>query len=757
MGEGKTNMFGKTYNTIGSTDSNFIIKTKGDLKVQWGGKFIDVIKNGKLASAGADILKVASSSDDISSNGIYLVPADEGNEVWVSIDGTKVNIAGEVGTMYVSFLANQKDVTTDQKYTALVNAGFYYETIEDAQKAGISAGIIYVVGENKLYVAKNGQLQEYSISRNSTEAISNNYFDEITIKNLRIYNDGSVMTISSPNLTFQINDKKALSIENEIRSYFNIDMQVGTYIQSDNANSKSGYRLYIKDGKSILEVDQIIWRDMTQILDNTNITKLDDYIIHSTNSNIIQSALIQDKTVICTLRYPNTFKKGGKVYILTPLAISASVEYELNNSDAIIKASVGTVTVSENITIEVFYVSNNVSNSTTITIPAGKSEATSTIQNVTGFMITRHNVLSKSANQGVYSKGQLIECDIVSIDKQKIGLSMDESLQQLFVSNCYGAYIHSSNTVLTKLSQNNIDLLDRSQDSEIVHTRIGSIKEEEIESLKECPKKEENAKLEESPSVGIYSDNFIGLNSKLYDSVFKKRCDYPKYDESVEIPEDFQDEKYNKVVPNIDWVQELMRILIPRGTIVMYHSTDIPKGWALCDGSTVEVTIKGVTESVTTPDLRGKFIKASDGIIIGENQTDDNIDEGNNLTLIDAHLPYHKHPHNHTITGTISGKTKQSGNLSMSGSVTSYTSNSYTDSVQGGDGDSTSITSYSISSNGFDSVTVSGANHTHDISVDIKDQLTVSQEVEEENASQKVATAIKIEPHAYSLVFIMKL
>lgn len=38
MGEGKTNMFGKTYNTIGSTDSNFLIKTKGDLKVQWGGQ-----------------------------------------------------------------------------------------------------------------------------------------------------------------------------------------------------------------------------------------------------------------------------------------------------------------------------------------------------------------------------------------------------------------------------------------------------------------------------------------------------------------------------------------------------------------------------------------------------------------------------------------------------------------------------------------------------------------------------------------------
>jgi hypothetical protein len=30
---GKTTMFGKTYNTVGSSDSNFIIKTKGDLKI----------------------------------------------------------------------------------------------------------------------------------------------------------------------------------------------------------------------------------------------------------------------------------------------------------------------------------------------------------------------------------------------------------------------------------------------------------------------------------------------------------------------------------------------------------------------------------------------------------------------------------------------------------------------------------------------------------------------------------------------------
>jgi hypothetical protein len=73
MAEGKTSMFGKTYNTIGSTDSNFIIKTKGDLKIQWGNKFIDLIKNGKIVSNSENIFKVVESENDIKGDGIYLI------------------------------------------------------------------------------------------------------------------------------------------------------------------------------------------------------------------------------------------------------------------------------------------------------------------------------------------------------------------------------------------------------------------------------------------------------------------------------------------------------------------------------------------------------------------------------------------------------------------------------------------------------------------------------------------------------------
>ena len=398
MGEGKTNMFGKTYNTIGSTDSNFIIKTKGDLKVQWGGKFIDIIKNGKIASSSTNILKTASSSDDISDNGIYLIPTEEGNEVWISIDGTKVNLAGEVGTTYVSFLAEQKEVTTDQKYTALTNAGFYYETLEEAQQAGIKAGIIFVIEENKLYLAKEGQLSEYIALSSNTGNDKNTYFDEITIKDLKIYNDGSNMTISSPSLQFKINEQLAISLDTQLRSYLSIAMQTGTFIQSNNATSTSGYRLYVKDGKSILEVDSLVWRDMGQVLGGTSATRLDDVIVYSLHSNVIQSAYSDENNVTCTLRYPNSFPSQGKVFVIVPLSIQVNVDYEQEDTNIEVTADIGDIVATQDIKIQVLYVADGVEGTMQLTIPTGDSAATSNLSGISDFGIDGFTIISGPSN-----------------------------------------------------------------------------------------------------------------------------------------------------------------------------------------------------------------------------------------------------------------------------------------------------------------------------------------------------------------------
>ncbi len=208
---GNTTLFGKTYNVVGSTDSNFLIKTKGDLKVQWGNKFINILKNGKIASEGTDLLQTVNSSDDISDNGIYLV--SDTNEVWVSINGTKVSTIGS--TTYVSY-ADAQELTAEQKKSALVNIGLFYNTLTEAQNANIQSGLVYVIETQKLYTANAGQLTEFVITTTSTGTTNGTATQQK-----------------------------------------NIVMPDETYIMSTNASENEGFRLYTVNGVSYLEVDNL--------------------------------------------------------------------------------------------------------------------------------------------------------------------------------------------------------------------------------------------------------------------------------------------------------------------------------------------------------------------------------------------------------------------------------------------------------------------------------------------------------------------
>ena len=246
MGEGKTNMFGKTYNTIGSTDSNFIIKTKGDLKVQWGNKYIDVIKNGKIASEGSKILFVVNSPEEVKQNGVYIVTSTEGNELWVCIDGLKIQIANtSEQTTYVSFLVEQK-ATAEQKHQALTNIGFYYETLSEAKAADIVSGIIYVENDNKLYIAKNGTLTEYLVTT------SNTYITGETQENKKY-------PLYIQNYSLWVDGLEYIRCTGDIVQVLK-QLTVHQMFQSANATEEKGFRLYIDNQDSILEIDRIIWR-----------------------------------------------------------------------------------------------------------------------------------------------------------------------------------------------------------------------------------------------------------------------------------------------------------------------------------------------------------------------------------------------------------------------------------------------------------------------------------------------------------------
>lgn len=88
--------------------------------------------------------------------------------------------------------------------------------------------------------------------------------------------------------------------------------------------------------------------------------------------------------------------------------------------------------------------------------------------------------------------------------------------------------------------------------------------------------------------------------------------------------------------------------MVPIGTIVIWASTNIPAGWALCDGSTV-----GTNQ---TPDLRGRFILGSG---TGAGQTVRTIGQTGGEathTVSLAEMP----GHNHALSGTVDANERHS-------------------------------------------------------------------------------------------------
>ena len=281
MSVGELAMFGKAYDTVGSTNKNLILQTRGDLKVKWGGKYIDLIKNGKI-NVDVDLLKKVDSKDSIYKDGLYLVEKEEANEVWLSIGGSIINLLGEVGTTYVSFLSPQ-EVTSDQKLIALTNAGLYYETLDKAKEAAIKQGIVYIIDEQQFYKVKEGEYSKYEQQLNISDPL---ILGQLTI------NGTSGKIFGTNNLSFGLGNSNYISfntnkIDVEKEVIVHNDLQSNNYVIN-----KDGYRIYIdSNGVSTLEIDKIIIRQLLVY----------EEIISVTYSEL--QRLIKDSKLIPTKKY----------------------------------------------------------------------------------------------------------------------------------------------------------------------------------------------------------------------------------------------------------------------------------------------------------------------------------------------------------------------------------------------------------------------------------------------------------------------
>lgn len=256
----RTTIGGTVYEAVGSSSSNLLLKCNGTARIQWGNKLIDLIKNGKIASGeSSEKISVVSNESDITSDGIYILNSDKSSQLLIRKNSTTYNLTNT--ELYIS-ASTKQDTTVEQKTQALENIGMYYNTLDDVNKAGIQNGLVYVLENQNLYTIKNGAVSEFEAKLK-------------TVSVEKEEQEGEIIS-SSVKIVLSILDVEYLVLENKrINAKQDIYVSNSAKICSETASESNGYRLYIDQGKSYLEVDYLKLRHPEETPDYINTTFAD--------------------------------------------------------------------------------------------------------------------------------------------------------------------------------------------------------------------------------------------------------------------------------------------------------------------------------------------------------------------------------------------------------------------------------------------------------------------------------------------------
>lgn len=279
-------LFGRTYSTVGNSDSDFIIKTRGQVKVQWGKKFIDIIKDGKLNVDVSFIGSVDSYNDIGSKDGLYYVK--ENGSVYLVVNGNKINILGDVDGTYVSF-ASKQDTADEQKGQASKNLGIRYSSKDEATEYGVTNGIVFLEDANRWYIVEDGVFTLYPSELESPYkkqliiSKEGNSIGALVISgqgngNALIFNAGSdTLSIYKDFDNYSVDSSSPIitTVGTTSTAKLGLDglsLSKSLFcdsIESSSASDSTGFKLYMLDGKSILSVDQLMVRESSDIVDIT--------------------------------------------------------------------------------------------------------------------------------------------------------------------------------------------------------------------------------------------------------------------------------------------------------------------------------------------------------------------------------------------------------------------------------------------------------------------------------------------------------
>lgn len=618
-------LFGRTYSTVGNSDSDFIIKTRGQVKVQWGKKFIDIIKDGKL-NVDEEVIKKVSSPDRISSDGIYYVEST--NEVMLKIGNTVINLSDDGSGTFVSYALSQ-NVTSEQREMALSNIGIRFNSEESAIASGIDSGIVFLDDSQRWYIVKDGMFIAYP------SELSNPYSNQIVLKKndgnkgaliiegsgvnnslalgskdgLLLYLAGQTGYITNNgNIQVNINNIESLNIAPEGITTQSV---ISNMIKSEGASQTTGFRLYTSGGESTLEIDNLLVRNNTETVsllysDLLSLVSQSALVVGSmyrivdfqneweltTEENtVLEDEIYEDSGVTEIVTYknvrplvvvPNTTSTIGEAYYVDNP--EWELKYDVNYSDEII--------------VPVYDDTMNVKETSTMTAKGRITKLTDEKGNSCNydFKHLKFKITEDGVDKWIYT-----------FRNGEEDLSLTDTCRNnvLTVNN----YEIKSETVTVRDNGNIVTLQGTLSDNNFgtINSNFnfsGTANKLNVSGTLENVTFKEDSTIDE---VAIRSLTNVTFNESFSRTTFHSDINDVDFDTTVYAllydNEKVKDVYYNNNTVSVICIPDMSTATsgIPAGTIVMYNGTSgIPAGWAICDG----------TEG--TPNLTGNFIKASE-------------------------------------------------------------------------------------------------------------------------------------------------
>lgn len=633
-------LFGRTYSTVGNSDSDFIIKTRGQVKVQWGKKFIDIIKDGKLNVDVSFIGSVDSYNDIGSKDGLYYVKED--GSIYLVVNGNKINILGDIDGAYVSF-ASKQDTADEQKGQASKNLGIRYSSKDEATEYGVTNGIVFLEDANRWYIVEDGVFTLYPSELESPYkkqliiSKEDNSIGALVISgqgngNALIFNAGSdTLSIYKDFDNYSIDSSSPIitTVGTTSTAELGLDglsLSKSLFcdsIESSSASDSTGFKLYMLDGKSILSIDQLMVRESSDIvdityeelvtlMDSTNLSTATRYRITDFQNEweltTEEDVIDEDEQAVDENGDPLWQDEDETIPVIAvhknthPLIVSAITTSKLS----------GTGTFDDNREWKVEY-DPYYNETLSINRYDESGNFIETVELTAKGRITR--LTDEKGNSCNYDFKHLkfkitedgVDKWIYTFRNGEEDLSLTDTCKNnvLTVNN----YEIKSETVTVRDNGNIVTLQGTLSDNNFgtINSNFnfsGTANKLNVSGTLENVTFKEDSTIDE---VAIRSLTNVTFNESFSRTTFHSDINDVDFDTTVYAllydNEKVKDVYYNNNTVSVICIPDMSTATsgIPAGTIVMYNGTSgIPAGWAICDG----------TEG--TPNLTGNFIKASE-------------------------------------------------------------------------------------------------------------------------------------------------